>query len=98
MQIVCVYDSKTGIYAQPNFMPTVQSAQRMWPEAALDPNTQIGKYPSDFTLFHVGTYDDETAKFTNLPAPVSLGTALEAKTAHMRNQTRVSNAEKEITE
>lgn len=92
IQMFAVYDSTTQIYAQPNFLATIQVAQRMWPEAANDPNSQIGKYPADFTLFHLGEYDDETGKFTNLHTPVSLGTALEAKNRLPKTQTSEGNA------
>lgn len=85
IQIFAVYDASTQMYAQPNFLASTLVAKRMWPEAANDPNTQIGKYPQDFTLFHLGEYDDETGKFTNLHTPVSLGTALEAKAQLNKN-------------
>ena len=43
--------------------------------AANDLTTDVGRYPSDFSLYHLGTYDDETAKFDLMPEPFHLALA-----------------------
>lgn len=77
MQLFSVYDSKTKTYAQPNFLINKGAALRAWEEAANDKSMQIGKTPADFTLFHIGEFDDETGVITMANVKESLGCAIE---------------------
>lgn len=77
LQIFSVFDAKTGIFAQPNFMVNKATALRSWSTAATDPSTAISKHPGDYHLFHIGEFDDDSGQFTNLEAKIDLGTALE---------------------
>lgn len=52
-----VFDTKSLIYHLPFFQPTDGAAVRMFSDLVNDPNTQMGRHPSDFVLFQVGTYD-----------------------------------------
>lgn len=74
-----VYDSKTGVFGQPNFLINRGAALRAWQEAANDNQSNIGKYPADFTMFEIGYWDDETGNVSMHHTKVSLGTALEFK-------------------
>lgn len=63
-KIVCsIYDHKAKVFCVPFFSVNNETAQRDFGYAANDPKTEIGRYPTDFTLFRLGTYDDETAGF-----------------------------------
>lgn len=73
-QVFAVFDTKVGSFAQPFFSPTSASAIRSFQDAAADPSTTLSKHPSDFHLYHLGTFDDETGAFSPIK-PVSLGTA-----------------------
>lgn len=81
IEVFAVFDSQVKVFGQPNFCMNVAHAQRIWAEAAIDPQSNVSKHPSHYTLFHIGTWDDETAQFQMLEAKVSLGTALEARAA-----------------
>jgi len=74
-QIVCVYDSKAKAFMDPIFIPNIPIAQRAFKNAANDPTTYIAQSPEDYTLFHIGNYDDETCKFEIFGTPESLGLA-----------------------
>lgn len=76
-----VYDQKIERYANPFFMQTQGQALRAWLDATSDTSTQFAKHPADYTLFEIGTYDDETGQFTNHVTPISKGTALEFQQA-----------------
>lgn len=58
MRIFSVYDSKANAYGSPFFMPNQAMALRSFAAAALDKNSGIGQFPTDFTLFEIGTFDD----------------------------------------
>lgn len=77
MKVFSVYDSKSESYCKPIFAEARGLALRSFSEAAAKDDTEIGKYPSDFTLFELGDFDVRTAKFELHTTPVSLGVALE---------------------
>lgn len=72
--VFSVLDSKVGSYAQPWFSPTIASGIRAFTEAATDPASMLAKHPGDFTLYLLGTFDDETGVFQG-DKPTALGTA-----------------------
>lgn len=57
-----VYDSKAQSYGQPFHAPNDAVALRLFGDAVNDPDTQLNKYPEDFVLMAVGTWDDQTAE------------------------------------
>lgn len=76
-KIFTTYDSKAEAYLQPFFMGTRGEAIRGWQTVCNDPKTQFNKYPSDFTLFEIGEYEETTGQIFPYEAKVSLGTAIE---------------------
>lgn len=73
--IFVVHDTKAGVFGQPFYAENISVAMRSFRYAANDKNTEIGKYPSDFNLYHLGNYDDATAKFQLQDSPVHLAIA-----------------------
>lgn len=72
--VFAVYDTKLTAYATPFFMPTVAAAKRAFAGAVEDPSTMLHKHPSDFALYHVGEFDDESGAL-NSCLPENLGLA-----------------------
>lgn len=70
-----IFDSKAEAYITPFAMKSLGQATRAFEDSANDPNHQFNKHAGDFTLFHIGTWDDQTCTFENLNAPINLGTA-----------------------
>lgn len=68
-------DTKTGIFNSPFFFPHVGMAMRAAADIGMDPQTTIGRHPSDFCLVELGTYDDQTGRFENT-GPTNLGTVI----------------------
>lgn len=77
MKVFSIYDSKVEAYMKPFFDQTKGSAIRAVTEAVNDSSTTFSKYPADFTLFELGTYDDSSAQFDLYSSPVSIGVLLE---------------------
>lgn len=77
LKIYSVYDSKTEFFSQPLYMKAKGEAVRSFTELANDKSNAIGKYPADYTLFELGTFDDATGKFVLHSTPTSIGLALE---------------------
>lgn len=56
-----IRDIKTDIFAAPWFVPSDGIALRLMRELVQDKRSDLGKYPEDFTLHYIGTYDTSTA-------------------------------------
>lgn len=54
-----IFDNKALVYGVPFFAPTDGFAIRTFGDLAGDTGTTVGRHPSDFSLFCVGTYDDQ---------------------------------------
>lgn len=76
-KVFTVYDSKLQAYMQPFCAQTAGVAVRMFEQTVRDPNTVFAKHPGDFTLFEIGTYDDQVGAFQNLQAKIDLGNAIQ---------------------
>lgn len=79
LQVMAVYDSKARTYIQPFFCTNVDVAKRVFADAANTAQHQVGMHSSDFTLFNLGTWDDETAVFSSMSEPLNLGLAANYK-------------------
>lgn len=59
-----IYDRKALQYHPPFYASTDASAARSFSDVANDVNTNIGRHPSDFVLYCVGTFNDQKATLT----------------------------------
>lgn len=78
-QVLSIYDSKPRYYCKPFYATTVEEALRSFVDIVNDPTSAYFKHPEDYTIFHLGTFDALTAKYTPLETPVSYGLALQFK-------------------
>lgn len=60
IKMFVVHDSKACVYGTPMFIQSVGSAIRSFSDIANDPGSVVCKHPTDFTLFEIGLYDDQT--------------------------------------
>ncbi len=78
-KIFTIYDSKAKAYLTPFFLHEDGMAIRVFADCINDGKHQFGKHPEDYTLFNIGSWSDEKAKFlTN--NPIALGNGIEFKT------------------
>lgn len=59
-----IYDSKAECFSPPFFRPAPGQAIRDFTDLANDPNTTIGKHPSDYGLYRIGEFDDGNGSIT----------------------------------
>lgn len=76
MNLYEIYDSKAELWIELFKEETHASALRQFARLANDPNTMTGRFPGDYTLFHVGTWDRKTGDIKTEPK-MSLGVAIE---------------------
>lgn len=80
LKLFVVYDSKTESYGVPFFRDFTANALREWAEVASnksDKQNQIAKFPADFTLFEIGSYDQQSGEVSLYEVKYSLGLAVE---------------------
>lgn len=75
-EIFTVYDSAARRYLQPFVAETVEVAIRMFRALVSKPEHQFARFPEDYTLFHIGSFDAETGTVKALGTPHSLGVAV----------------------
>ncbi len=76
MKVFAVYDTQAKIFSSPSFMLSIGTAKRGFMDQANDKTKLVGQHPEDYTLFHLGEYNDETGTFKNNKTPDNLGVAI----------------------
>jgi len=77
--VLAVYDEKAEAFAAPFFQQSDVLALRAFMAAARDPESLLYKFPRDYGLYKLGTYDDNTGRFENLERPLQLMSAQQAQ-------------------
>lgn len=73
-----IYDAKASAYLPPFILPRQEMATRVFADCCNSDDHQFAKHPADYTLFCLGTWDDETAIFTpEANGPQTLGNGVE---------------------
>ena len=63
-KIYAIFDSKAEAYSLPFYYQHEGQALRTVIDWLNDPNTPYAKHPEDYTLFDLGTYDENTGTIT----------------------------------
>lgn len=76
--VFSVFDKKAGVYCTPFVSHSTATATRDFGQAVNDPNSQVCKYASDFELFELGAWDEDSGQIqtTQLPVFVVNGASL----------------------
>jgi len=77
LKMFSVFDSKVAAYMNPFFARSTAEAIRMFSDAVGNPQQGFCKHPEDYTLFEVGSWDDQTAGIDLLQTPHSLAKAIQ---------------------
>lgn len=84
MKIFSIKDSKAEAYLLPIFAPTVGVAIRIFQNAATKEGTDFYKYAADYTLFEVGTWDEQKGRVTSIDANKNIINGLDVKDITIR--------------
>lgn len=76
LKAYCIHDVKAEAYNQPFFAPAKGAAIRDFSALVNDGESMVAKYPHDYTLFEVGSFDMERGTLEAI-VPLSLGNGLE---------------------
>lgn len=72
-----IHDVKAMAFLPPFILPRSEMAVRTFSDCINSKDHQFGAHPEDYTLFRLGRFDDETAKYILEDAPYSIGNGLE---------------------
>lgn len=65
--MLAVYDVVGATYDRPFAVPSVAVGVRSFQNALKDPQAQISKNPSDYALYEIGAYDDQSGELISKP-------------------------------
>lgn len=72
-KVLSVYDCKAQMYSGPIFVVAVGVGVRAFADAVNDNQLEFSKHPTDYILFEIGDWDDNTGEFKNCVPPHQLG-------------------------
>lgn len=85
--IFAIFDDKAAVFATPFFSPNEFVATRDLSSAVNDPMTSLFKHPADFSLYHLGDFDDASGAISSFDKPVHICTASSLKElSHARSE------------
>ena len=79
LRIYSIRDAKAEIFNQPIFQKTHGEAERNFQTLVNDEKSTVFKYPEDFDLYYVGSYDDNTGLIKPLDTPQHIVKAIALK-------------------
>lgn len=77
LKIFSVFDSKAEAFLPPFFMHNTGMAVRTFGDTVNMSDHQFAKHPSDYTLFELGAFSDDSGGFEIYKTPKSLGLGVE---------------------
>lgn len=77
LKMFSIFDSKVQAYMAPVFLRSTGEAERAFSASVADQSSNFCKFPEDFTLFEVGSWDDQTCVVDLLPTPHPVAKAIQ---------------------
>jgi hypothetical protein len=75
--VFSVHDSKADAFLPPFILPKEAMALRAFSDCVNSEDHQFGKNPEDYTLFELGSFNDETGQYLLHRSIISKGNGLE---------------------
>lgn len=79
LQMFSIYDAKAAAYLPPWFVPNVSVAVRSFSNCANDPGHAFCINAEDYTLYHFGSFENESGKVDLFADAHVIGKALQFK-------------------
>lgn len=77
LEMLSIRDVKMQAFMTPFFSINLAVAVRLFADAVNDPVSTMHKNPDDFSLYHLGTFQDGTGSYEHFAQPIKLGSALD---------------------
>ena len=66
LEMFSIYDTKSETYFQPIFLMNEAMMLRQFADMANDKDCAISKHPEDYTLYHLGSWQDQDSKIKTI--------------------------------
>lgn len=73
---VSIRDAKSELFSQPLFFQATGQALRAFSDAVNDEKSDYYRHPEDYSIWHLGNFDDTTGTLIPLSAPNCLALAV----------------------
>ncbi|WNK13782.1 MAG: nonstructural protein [Microvirus sp.] len=80
LQIVALFDQAVEAFGTPFFVPHIGSAVRSFTDEASNPESAIYKHPTDYSLYHIGTFDPASGALDSFEHKLRLARAQDFST------------------
>lgn len=77
VQAFCVFDAAADLYMEPFFLRSRGEALRSFKDAVNKEGHPFAQHAADYTLFHIGEFDQEKGVMVPAEVATALGNALE---------------------
>lgn len=77
VNVYCVYDGQVKVYAQPFCCRNHAEAIRGFTQAVNSASHPFNAFPADYTVFWIGTFDEDKGVFVALPANERISNGLD---------------------
>lgn len=79
LKVFSIRDAKGECYHPPFYKKTIGEAERDFRSLVNDKDSNVFKYPEDYDLYYMGTFDDSTGKLESLDSPQHMEKAVHLK-------------------
>jgi len=77
IKLFTILDHKAEAYLPPFQQPSTNMAIRLFSDSVCDETHAFNKHPEDYTLFEIGSFDDDSATITPHQTKIPLGNGLD---------------------
>lgn len=91
LQRFSIFDSKAELWFKPFYEQTVASGLRAFAQAVNTEGSPFNLNAGDYTLFHLGDFDERTGDETVLPTRANIGLAINMQTSTPTVETTASH-------
>ena len=79
LKVFAIRDSALDAYIRPFFVPSVAMAARSFRDEVNRPESEMHRHPSDYELFELGEWDEESGQFAQNAVARSVVRAVDCK-------------------
>ncbi len=85
MHVYSIYNTASGSYMRPFTAHADGEASRLFSDLVADEKHPVGMHPEDYSLYRLGSFNDQNGALTIEGAPECLCTAMELVALHRAN-------------
>lgn len=78
-KVFSVFDAKAKSFSPPVVLRTTGEGERWFMDLVADEKSTVYRYPDDFTMFELGSWDPQRGAIVMYEAPRSMGLAVHYK-------------------